>query len=93
MVFVDFQDAPGHSNPTSPAKTAEHLLGHGQAQRLFRDQSYGQLSLDVTVRSDLGWRRLPKPSTQYNFETAPSHRSYISDAARLFRASEIKFSD
>jgi M6 family metalloprotease-like protein len=93
MVFVDFQDAPGRSNPTSPAKTAEHLLGLGQAQRLFRDQSYGQLSLDVTVRSDLGWRRLPKPSTKYNFRPAASHRSYISDAARLFRASEIKFSD
>jgi M6 family metalloprotease-like protein len=91
MVFVDFPDAPAGS--TSAAATADHLLGNGQAQRLYREQSYGQLSLEVTVRSDLGWRRVPKPSTSYHLSQFESHRSYITDAAALFQPTEIAFSD
>jgi hypothetical protein len=89
MIFVDFPDAPAGS--VSAAVTADHLLGHGRAQQLFHDQSYGQLTLDVTVRSDLGWRRLSKPSTHYDILKFEQHRSYISDAAALFRPAEIKF--
>jgi M6 family metalloprotease-like protein len=47
----------------------------------------------VTVRSDLGWRRLSKPSTSYDTEDFDSQRSYISAAAALFHPAEIKFSD
>jgi M6 family metalloprotease-like protein len=91
MIFVDFPDAP--AGTASAAATADRLLGSGQAQQLYRDQSYGQLTLDVTVRSDLGWRRLPKPSTSYNLTDFDSQQSYISAAAALFHPAEIKFSD
>lgn len=91
MIFVDFPDAP--AGTASAAATADRLLGSAQAQQLYRDQSYGQLTLDVTVRSDLGWRRLPKPSTSYNLTDFDSQQSYISAAAALFHPAEIKFSD
>ena len=91
MIFMDFPDAP--AGPASAAATADRLLGGGQAQQLYRDQSYGQLTLDVTVRSDLGWRRLPKPSTSYDLTDFDSQQSYISAAAALFHPAEIKFSE
>ena len=90
MIFMDFPDAQAAA---SAAATADRLLGGGQAQQLYRDQSYGQLTLDVTVRSDLGWRRLPKPSTSYDLTDFDSQQSYISAAAALFHPAEIKFSD
>jgi M6 family metalloprotease-like protein len=92
MLFVDFPDAPTTDPPV--AGVADHLLGSGRAQRLFHDQSYGQLDLDVTVRSDLGRRQLPKPSTAYSWGTLEgtweSHRDYIADAAGRFP--EVDFS-
>src|SRR5262249_40368448 len=91
MVFVDFSNAP--AGTTSAAATGDHLLGNGQFQQLFRDQSYQRLILDVVVKSGLGWRRMPKPSTKYSFATYDSHRAYIADAAALFLLSEVKFSD
>lgn len=91
MIFVDFPDAPAGS--ASATATADHLLGGGQAQQLYRDQSYGQLTLDVTVRSDLGWRRLPTSSASYDLVDFYSQQSYISAAAALFRPAEINFSD
>ena len=91
MVFVDFPNAPAGS--TSASDTANHLLGNGQAQALYHDQSSHKLTLDVTVKSDLGWKRMPHPSTQYNFQTFDSHKAYITDAAALFSPSEVRFSD
>ena len=91
MVFVDFSNAPAGS--TSASDTAKNLLGNGQSQALYHTQSYQKLTLDVTVRSDLGWKRMPRPSTIYNFETFDSHKIYITDAAALFSPPEVKFSD
>ncbi len=91
MMFVDFPDAPAGS--ASAAAVADHLLGGGQAQQLYHDQSYGRLTVDVTVRSDLGWRRMPEHSTGYDFGDFKSQRSYISAAAGLFHPAEIRFSD
>lgn len=90
MVFVDFPDAPGKPDP---AKVADHLLGGGKAQQLYRDQSYGKLKLDVAVRADLGWRRMPKPSTAYSFFPSERHREYIAAAAGLFAPKEVRFKD
>src|SRR5829696_6693362 len=64
MIFVDFPDAPG--TPT-PAEVADHLLGGTGARDTFLDQSHGNLTLTVSVRSDLGWRRMPKDSELFNF--------------------------
>ncbi len=91
MVFVDFSDAA--AGPTSALDTATHLLGNGQAQALYAAQSDQKLILDVTVRSDLGWKRMPKPSTQYSFQTFDTHQAYFTDAAALFSPSEVNFSD
>jgi M6 family metalloprotease-like protein len=91
MIFVDFPDAP--AKPASADATADHLLGGGKAQQLYRDQSYGRLTLDVTVRSDLGWRRLQKSSTSYDLLNFDSQREYIGAAAAQFHPAEIKFSD
>jgi hypothetical protein len=90
MIFVDFPDAPARK---STADVRHHLLGRGKAQQLYHEQSYGRLTLDVTVRSDLGWRQMSKPSTSYDLLKFKSQRSYISAAAGLFRPAEIRFSD
>ena len=91
MVFVDFPDVCAGDTPAG--STGEHLLGSGRARQLFRDQSYGLLDLDVTVRSDLGWRQMPEPSTAYSFAEFAAHRAFISAAAALFAPEEIRFSD
>src|SRR5258708_23151254 len=82
LIFVDFSDAP--AGPASAAAAADHLLGSGHAQPLYLDQSYGRLTPDVTVRSDLGWRRLPTSSTSYDLRIFESQRSYIIAAAVPF---------
>ncbi|HSU17466.1 hypothetical protein [Longimicrobium sp.] len=98
MVFVGHPDAPGKDDP---GEVADRLLGGGQAQRLFFNQSQGKLALQVEVKSELGWRQLAKPSDQYgklvnggvDFVSFDLHREYISDAAALFAKSEVKFSE
>src|SRR5215207_11567070 len=62
MLFVGFPDAPGVDDP---AKVASRLLGEGRFSRLYADQSFGNLALDVTVMSKLGWRKLTKKSKEY----------------------------
>lgn len=89
MLFVDFSDVPGKEQT---AAVADHLLGGGKAQQLFRDQSFGKLNLDVRVRSDLGWRRMPKPSTEYSFRPWDRHRDYVAAAAARFQ-SEVRFDE
>jgi len=93
MLFVDFPDAPGTA---SPAAVADHLLGGDGARRLFFDQSYGRLDLSVSVRADLGWRRMPKEAESYNFwrptMEVDGHRAYIAAAAALFK-DEVSFRD
>jgi len=91
MVFVDFSNAA--AGFLSASDTVTHLLGNGQAKILYAAQSEQKLILDVTVRSDLGWRRMPMPSTQYSFQTFDRHRAYFTDAAALFASSEVNFSD
>jgi M6 family metalloprotease-like protein len=98
MVFVGHPDAPGKDDPNV---VADHLLGGGQAQRLFFNQSQGKLAMQVEVKSGLGWRQLAKKSDEYgkvvgggvDFTTFDLHREYISDAAGLFAKSEVNFSE
>jgi len=98
MLFVGFPDAPGVDDP---AKVAEHLLGKGDFSKLFRDQSFGNLALDVTVMSKLGWKPLAKRSTQYGtlegglveFRTSAQHREYIADAVAAFTPAEVRVGD
>ena len=82
MIFVDFSNAPAGS--ASATDIANHLLGNGAAQKLFSTQSYGKMSMDVAVKSNLGWKRMALPSTSYSFSTFDTHKTYISAAASLF---------
>ena len=91
MIFVDFANAPAGS--ASATEVANHLLGNGAAQELFSTQSYGKMNLDVAVKADLGWKRMPLPSTSYSFTTFDTHKTYLSAAASLFSPSDMKFSD
>ena len=91
MVFVDFSDAPAGS--TDASALADHILGSGRLKQLYFDQSYGKLTLDVDVKADLGWRRMPKPSSGYDLSQRMSQLNYISAAAALFPASSLRFSD
>lgn len=91
MIFVDFPDAP--AGTASATLTGENLLGGGQAQRPFREQSYGRLELDVTVRSDLGWRRMSYNATSYDTLNGESQRQYVSTVVSLFHPDEVRFSD
>ena len=91
MIFVDFSNALAGS--TSATNVANHLLGNGAAQQLFSTQSYGKMSLDVAIKANLGWKRMPLPSTSYSFGTFEAHKEYISAAASLFSLSDVRFSD
>jgi M6 family metalloprotease-like protein len=91
MLFVDFSDVPAGYLTTQ--SVGDHLLGNGEAQKLFTAQSYGKMTLDVT-RVDR-WRRMPRPVGDY---TGPDdafdfdeHKAYLTDAAALFP--EVRFSD
>jgi M6 family metalloprotease-like protein len=87
MIFVDFPDAAS-SEP--PAPVGDHVLG--QLKQLYHEQSYGKLSIEVDVKSELGWRRMPRNSSGYDLENLMSQTHYITEAASLF-SSDIKFSD
>ncbi len=84
MVFVDFKDAQAPGGTATAAALAGDLLGNGLAQKLFHEQSYGGLTLDVTVRSDLGWQRMPGASSDLDTHETGPHRTYIERAAALF---------
>lgn len=89
MIFVDFHDAPGSGKPEDVAR---HLLGNGAAQRFFRDVSNGQLALDVTVVSHLGWKRMRRRSDKYDTSKLGPHRAYVAEAAKLY-AAQVEFAD
>ena len=90
VIFADFDDAPGE---VDPAEIGARVHGSGAATQLFHEQSHGALELEVTVRSDLGWRRLPKPSTAYDFGDGRKQRQFMTDAAARIGADELRFDD
>jgi len=99
MVFVGFPDAPGVADRD---EVAEHLLGKGKFGALYNGQSFGSLALDVSVRSDLGWRRLARRSREFGtlnaddtvtFDTSAQHRRYIAEVVAAFTPAEVRFTD
>ncbi len=68
------------------------LLGEGQVQRFFREQSHGKLTFEVVQVG--GGRRMPKAAGDYvdgkghfDFER---HKAYLADACALY--TEVDFS-
>ena len=90
VIFADFGDASGE---TDPAEIGARVHGHGAATKLFHEQSHGALELEVTVRSDLGWRRLPNPSTAYKLGDGRKQRQFMTDLAARIGADELRFDD
>ena len=90
VIFADFDDAPGK---VDPAEIGAHVHGSGAATQLYHEQSHGALELEVTVRSDLGWRRLPNSSTAYDFGDGGKQRQFMTDLAAQITADELRFDD
>ena len=90
VIFADFDDPPGE---VDPAEIGSGVHGSGAATQLFHEQSHGVLELEVTVRSDLGWRWLPNSSTAYDFGDGEKQRQFMTDAAALIGADELRFDD
>jgi M6 family metalloprotease-like protein len=89
VIFADFDDAPGRGNL---AEIGARVHGSGAATQLFHEQSHGALQLEVTVRSDLGWRRL-RTWTAYDFGDGGQQRQFMTDAAALIGPDELRFDD
>jgi M6 family metalloprotease-like protein len=91
MIFVYFQNA--EAGAAIPADVARRLLGNGNAQRLLHEQSYGRLTLDVTVAAGLGWRRMKDPTSGYTTHgDFDKHKAYLAEAIGLF-AADLDFSE
>lgn len=75
---------PTHLNTVDMSTSAvgQEKLGHGEVEKLFREQSYGKMKLEVT--SIDGWARMPKTSKEYTVGdgvfTWEEHKTYIADA-------------
>jgi M6 family metalloprotease-like protein len=66
------------------------LLGTGKFQRLYNEQSYGKLSVEVDIKGDLGWRRLPL-SSQIKLTDGAQQRTYVTAALNAFP--DVNFGD
>jgi M6 family metalloprotease-like protein len=90
MVFVDFSDARGNPDQREQKRIADNLLGVNKASDWFRTQSHGKMSLQVDRR--YGWKRMPRPATEYAFRPYYFHRQFLSVALELFRNDHLNFS-
>lgn len=84
MVFVDFPDRP---MKTETKERANAALGGDMFQRIFKEQSYGKLTIDVKLVH--GWRRMPEDAKNYSSKTTRSHREMFEAVFALFP--EINF--
>lgn len=79
MVYCDFENMP------MDVDTKEHgkrCLGDGRFEEIFKDNSYGKVSFDITHVH--GWRRLPGKSTDYNTKETDPHRDMFVAIFKLF---------
>jgi M6 family metalloprotease-like protein len=74
LVFVDYSDADGGDEST--AALAESF--GPEAERWYDRVSRGRLQLDVDAGPD--WREMPKPSSEYRFDTAAQRHQHLTDA-------------
>lgn len=90
ILFVDFPDRK--ANETTEER-AEKVLGgtpeDGTFQTIFRTNSYGKLTLELTQIP--GWRTLPESHTVYDPVTTNGHRIMFEEVFKLYP--EINFND
>lgn len=90
IVFVDFPDRK--ASETTDERAAKVLGGtaeDGTFQTIFRTNSYGKLTLDITQIPD--WRTLPESHAVYDPTTTKGHRIMFEEVFKLYP--EINFND
>jgi M6 family metalloprotease-like protein len=91
IVYVDFPDRKAN-NETTEDRAAKVLGGtpeDGTFQTIFRTNSYGKLTLDITQVP--GWRTLPESHKVYDPTTTEGHRIMFEEVFKLYP--EINFND
>ncbi len=84
MVYVDFPNQP----QTIDTKERQAKILDGDTfYNIFAKQSYGKFTIDIDHVH--GWRRMPKPSTQYNSDETLPHRDLYIEILALYP--EINF--
>ncbi len=93
VIFVDFVDAPGTTNPSVIA--ADWVAG---GARWLEDNAYGRAS--ISLQTHPHWLRMSRPADSYGFVRGFSwekHRDYIKEAVALadptvdFRGTDIVY--
>ncbi|MEM6259544.1 MAG: hypothetical protein AAGI37_14765 [Planctomycetota bacterium] len=84
IVYCDFPDRPANEETTE--QRAAKVLGgtpeEGTFQQIFKQNSYGKLTLDITQVP--GWRTMPKGHQSYDPATTEGHREMFLDAFALY---------
>ena len=84
LLYVDFDDRPQSGDTV---ERGEKLLANGAFEKLFHDNSYGKLTLNVTQLH--GWRRMPKPASSYDSGTTEAHRDFFADIFALYPETDL----
>ena len=79
MLYLDFADAEMAYDTRERGK---QILGGQTFQKLFADQSYGKLSIDI--KHVHGWRRMPGKAGDYSSKTTDSHREMFVQVFALY---------
>jgi len=79
LLYVNFPNIPQAGDTK---ERGQKLLAGGKFQKLFKDQSYGKLSLDI--KHIHGWRTMPKQNKAYDPTTTEGHREMFVDAFALY---------
>lgn len=86
--------APTPYQTASAAEMGSHLLGAAdQAKTIFRTQSYSKFELDVTVKSDLGWKLLSNASTAYVDGTSINVTKLLTEVKDSLFNNDVTFTD
>ena len=79
MLYADFSDAV---MKVDTKERANGVLGNGLFHKLFHEQSYGKMTVDVEHVH--GWRRLSKSASKYSSRTTESHRELFVEIFDLY---------
>ncbi|MEI7955522.1 MAG: hypothetical protein WCJ66_10180, partial [Verrucomicrobiota bacterium] len=84
MLYLDFPDL---AMTIDTKERGREVLGDGKFEKLFKQQSYGKLTLGIEHVH--GWRRLSKKVGEYSSNTTESHRDLFVEIFKTYP--EIEF--
>jgi M6 family metalloprotease-like protein len=79
MLYVDFPDA---GMDTDTEERGRKVLGDGEFQRLFEEQSYGKVSFEIEHVH--GWHHLAGSHEKYSSKTTEAHRDLFVEIFSLY---------